>query len=91
MSELNLKEILQNAGIVGAGGAGFPTYMKLAPGADTLCINCAECEPLMYTDYMLMQEEMDKIVKGAQMVMEAPGISRTLIAIKDSHSCFTDQ
>ena len=83
MSELNLKEILQNAGIVGAGGAGFPTYMKLAPGADTLCINCAECEPLMYTDYMLMQEEMDKITKGAQMVMEATGISRTLVAIKE--------
>ena len=83
MSELNLKDILQNAGIVGAGGAGFPSYMKLASGADTLCINCAECEPLMYTDYMLMQEEMDKIVKGAQMVMEFTGISRTLVAIKE--------
>lgn len=83
MSKIDLKEILQNAGIVGAGGAGFPSYMKLAEGADTLCINCAECEPLMYTDYMLMQEEMDKIVKGAMLVMDYTGISRTLIAIKE--------
>ena len=83
MSKIDLKEILQKAGIVGAGGAGFPSYMKLAEGADTLCINCAECEPLMYTDYMLMQEEMDKIVKGAMLVMDYTGISITLIAIKE--------
>jgi len=78
-----LKSIIQNAGVVGAGGAGFPSYMTLSEGADTLCINCAECEPLMYTDYMLMQEEMAKIVGGAEIVMDAAGISRTLIAIKE--------
>ena len=60
---------MQNSSIVGAGGAGFPSFGKLADGADILCINCAECEPLMYTDYMLMREEMSKIVEGAQAVM----------------------
>ena len=44
---MELKEIMREAGIVGAGGAGFPSYMKLAPGADTLLINGAECEPLL--------------------------------------------
>ena len=56
----DLKSIIKNAGIVGAGGAGFPSYAKLNDGADILVINCAECEPLMYTDYMLMREEMSK-------------------------------
>ncbi len=83
MLQTELKSLLQNAGIVGAGGAGFPSYMKLADGADLLCINCAECEPLMYTDYMLMQEEMAKIVEGSQIVMEATGIKHTYIAIKE--------
>ncbi len=83
MLQAELKTLLQNSGIVGAGGAGFPSYMKLADGADILCINCAECEPLMYTDYMLMQEEMAKIVEGSQIVMEATGIKHTYIAIKE--------
>ena len=42
-----LKKILTDAGCVGAGGAGFPTAVKLADGADTLMINAAECEPLL--------------------------------------------
>ena len=73
---------MQNAGIVGAGGAGFPSFAKLADGADTLCINCAECEPLMYTDYMLMREEMSKIVEGSQIIMERTPINHTYISIK---------
>ncbi len=83
MSEFNLKSIMQNASIVGAGGAGFPSFAKLADGADTLCINCAECEPLMYTDYMLMRDEMPRIVEGAQIVMEATGIRHTFISVKE--------
>ena len=55
---MDLKEIMKNAGIVGAGGAGFPSYAKLADGADTLVVNGAECEPLLYTDYVLLKKEM---------------------------------
>ena len=47
---MNLKELMREAGIVGGGGAGFPSYAKLADGADILVINGAECEPLLYTD-----------------------------------------
>ena len=83
MAEFDLKSLMQNSSIVGAGGAGFPSFGKLADGADILCINCAECEPLMYTDYMLMREEMSKIVEGAQAVMAYTGIKHTYVAIKE--------
>lgn len=83
MSQTNLKEIMQSNSIVGAGGAGFPSYAKLADGADLLVINCAECEPLMYTDYMLMREEMAKIAEGAKIIMSETGIKHTYVSIKE--------
>ena len=83
--EINeLKSILQTAGIVGAGGATFPTYMKLAPGADMLLINAAECEPLLYTDLTLMELYLDKALSGIRTVMDALGISRAMIGVKES-------
>lgn len=83
MSLDELKKIMQDHSIVGAGGAGFPSYAKLSAGAELLVINCAECEPLIYTDFMLMREKMDKIVGGAQIVMEKTGIKHTYISIKE--------
>ena len=80
MSEL--KSIMQNAAIVGAGGAGFPSFAKLADGADTLVINCAECEPLMYTDYMIMREEMSKMVEGAQIIINETTIKHAYVSLK---------
>ena len=77
-----VKETIRSAAVVGAGGAGFPAYAKLAEGADTLLINASECEPLLETDYMLMREHMDKIVDGAALVMECAGIARTLLCLK---------
>ena len=82
MSITEIKALLQNAGIVGAGGAGFPTYAKLSNEADLLCVNCSECEPLMYTDFILNREEMAKIVKGAELIMAATNIKHTYLAIK---------
>jgi len=83
MSIDKLRSIMQEHSIVGAGGAGFPSYAKLAEGAELLVINCAECEPLIYTDFMLMREKMPKIVGGAQIVMEELGIKHTYISIKE--------
>ncbi|MBQ8408263.1 MAG: 4Fe-4S dicluster domain-containing protein [Clostridia bacterium] len=83
MSLDELRKIMQDHSIVGAGGAGFPSYAKLAEGAELLVINCAECEPLIYTDFMLMREKMDKIVGGAQIVMEKTGMKHTYISIKE--------
>lgn len=80
---MDLKELLKEAGIVGAGGAGFPTYAKLADGADTLVVNGAECEPLLYTDYILLQREMATVLSGIQAVLEYAKIPRALLCVKE--------
>ena len=83
--ELNeLKRLIQDAGIVGAGGAGFPTFAKLAEGADTLLVNAVECEPLLYTDYTLMHERMPRVIEGLVALLEALGAARCLIGIKQA-------
>ncbi|MBE7086605.1 MAG: NADH-quinone oxidoreductase subunit J [Clostridiales bacterium] len=80
---MELKEIMKEAGIVGAGGAGFPSYAKLADGADTLVVNGAECEPLLYTDYVLLQKEMPMVLFGINVVLEYAKIPRALLCIKE--------
>ncbi len=80
---MNLKEIMKEAGIVGAGGAGFPSYAKLADGADTLVINGAECEPLLYTDYVLLHKEMPTVLSGIAAVLEFAKIPRALLCVKE--------
>lgn len=75
--------MIKEAGIVGAGGAGFPSYAKLADGADTLVINGAECEPLLYTDYILLQKELPMVLSGIQSVLEYAGIERALLCVKE--------
>jgi len=80
---MNLKEIMKEAGIVGAGGAGFPSYAKLADGADTLVINGAECEPLLYTDYVLLHKELPMVLAGIQSVLEYANIPRALLCVKE--------
>ncbi len=79
----DLKQLLKDNGVVGAGGAGFPSYCKLAEGADTLLINAVECEPLLYTSYTLIQERVRDIVIGMRAVMEYAKIPRGLLAVKD--------
>ena len=78
-----LKNLMQNSGILGGGGAGFPSYAKLAEGADLLVINGAECEPLLYTDYILLKDEMSLVLSGISTVLSSTGIPKALIAIKN--------
>ncbi len=80
---MELKELMKEAGIVGAGGAGFPSYAKLADGADTLVVNGAECEPLLYTDYILLQKEMPMVLAGIKAVLEYANIPRALLCVKE--------
>lgn len=82
---MEVKEIFKQAGIVGAGGAGFPSYAKLADGADTLVINGAECEPLLYTDYVLLQKELPTVLAGIRAVLDDTEIPRALLCVK-SHT-----
>lgn len=80
---MELKELMREAGIVGAGGAGFPSYAKLADGADTLVINGAECEPLLYTDLVILQKEMPLVLLGIQSVLDYAKIPQALLCVKD--------
>ncbi len=77
-----LIQLMKDTGLVGDGGAGFPSYAKLAEGADTLLVNGSECEPLLYTDYILMTREMPMILAGIQSVIWELNIPRALFCIK---------
>ncbi len=79
----DLKTKLQQNGVVGAGGAGFPSYGKLAEGASILLINAIECEPLSYTDFVLLREKLYDIAAGMRVVMDAAGIPTGILAVKD--------
>ena len=82
---MELKELFRNAGIIGAGGAGFPSYAKLAEGADTLLVNGAECEPLLYTDYVILKRELDTVLTGIEEILSESPIKKAYICIK-SHT-----
>ena len=78
----NLKEILQKNGVVGAGGAGFPTYAKLSGGIDTVILNCAECEPLLKLHRQLLEEYTSEILTALDEILFATGAQRGIIAVK---------
>ena len=80
---MDLKNLMKECGIVGAGGAGFPSYAKLADGADTLVVNGSECEPLLYTDYIILKREMPLVLEGVRAVVEYCKISRAILSVKE--------
>ncbi len=77
---------VKDAGIVGLGGAGFPTHVKLNPPpsakVDTLVLNGAECEPYLTTDHRLMLEHPDVVVEGAKIILKILGIKRCIIGVE---------
>lgn len=77
-------KLVQSAGIVGLGGAGFPTFVKYMPqnNADLVIINAAECEPYITADYMQILTVADKLIRGIAYIMKANGATRGVIAIK---------
>ena len=83
-----LRERIRSAGIVGLGGAAFPTSVKLNPGPDnpihTLVINGAECEPFITCDDMLMRAQADRIVAGISILRYLTGAEKCLIGIEDN-------
>lgn len=74
--------LVRQAGVVGAGGAGFPTHVKIASKAEVVIINGAECEPLLRVDQQLMAAEAQKVVRGLEAVMSATGAATGIIALK---------
>jgi len=86
LSREELLEAVKRAGIVGIGGAGFPTHVKLSPPSeakvDTLILNGAECEPYLTTDHRLMLEHSREIVEGAKIILTILGINTCHIGIE---------
>ena len=79
---MSIVDQVRAAGIVGAGGAGFPTHVKLNGKAEVVIANGAECEPLLRCDQLLMQRCAERVVRGMELAMEATGAARGVIATK---------
>lgn len=79
---------IKNAGVVGLGGAGFPTHVKLNTPKDVtidhILVNAAECEPYLTTDYRLMLEQTEKLVKGLQIMLQVHPKAKGVIGIEDN-------
>lgn len=86
MDILELSSILRDNGIVGAGGAGFPTYAKLSKDADTIILNCAECEPLLKLHRQLLKEHCYEILKAFSMMADAVEAEKAIIGIKEEYA-----
>ncbi|MBN2508023.1 MAG: 4Fe-4S dicluster domain-containing protein [Verrucomicrobia bacterium] len=79
---MSLADKVREAGVVGAGGGGFPTHVKLAARADTLIANGAECEPLLHKDAVIMESSAAELVEGMRLAMEAVGAKEAVVGIK---------
>jgi len=76
---------VQDAGIVGAGGAGFPTHVKLNSQCDIVIINGAECEPLLRVDQQLMEFYSEEVVTGLKIAMRVTGAKKGVIGLKGKY------
>lgn len=85
MNITELKTLLREGGVVGAGGAGFPAYAKLDERADTLILNCAECEPLLKLHQQLLEQYAEEILSAFDMIAKTVGATSVIIGIKKSY------
>jgi len=79
---MTLAEHVKRAGVVGAGGGGFPTHVKLSGRADTVIANGAECEPLLHKDAACLEHAAAAVVEGVRLSMQAVGAERGYVAVK---------
>ncbi len=88
MSKQEIIECVKEAGIVGMGGAGFPTHVKLSPKEpekiEYVITNCAECEPYLTSDYRRMIEEPEKLVQGLKISLALFDNARGILAVEDN-------
>lgn len=83
--ERDIVEAIRAAGIVGAGGAGFPTHIKLSAKVDRVLANGASCEPLLMSDPYLMEHEPERVLRGLQLAMTATGAGKGTVCLKAKH------
>lgn len=80
-----LKVVLRDGGVVGAGGAGFPSYAKLDDRADTIILNCAECEPLLKLHRQVLEKYAEDILRTLDLIAKTVGASSVIVAVKRSY------
>ncbi|CUX70214.1 Electron transport complex protein RnfC [Clostridium sp. C105KSO15] len=88
LSKEEIRNIVKEAGVVGLGGAGFPTHVKLTPKdeskIDTIIVNGAECEPYLTSDYRMMLEEPESIIKGLNIILQLFDNAKGVIGIESN-------
>jgi Na+-translocating ferredoxin:NAD+ oxidoreductase RnfC subunit len=82
---MDIIDQVKKAGVVGAGGAGFPTWKKISAPAKVVIANGSECEPLLRVDQQLMTLHAGEIVEGMKLVMQSTGAGRGIIALKEKY------
>lgn len=85
MNLTELGKLYREAGIVGAGGAGFPTYAKLTDKADTILLNCAECEPLLRLHRQLLKFHAEEIIEAFDLTRKTMGAKQGIVCIKSHY------
>ncbi|MCG8530850.1 MAG: 4Fe-4S dicluster domain-containing protein [Desulfovibrionales bacterium] len=83
---MSLIDSVREAGVIGAGGAGFPTHVKLSAQAEYILLNGAECEPLLRVDQQLMAQYPDEIIKGFAAAGKAVDAQHAYLCIKAKHA-----
>jgi len=91
MDKKTILKKIRDAGVIGAGGAGFPTYKKLEAGVEHIIANGAECEPLLYKDREVMLQEPEALLRGLQIMKELTGASKVTIALKEKNRAVADK
>lgn len=88
MTKDEIKKKISDAGVVGMGGAGFPTHVKLSPKEpekiDYIIANCAECEPYITADYRRMLENTEDLISGMRVVLQLFDHAKGIFAIEDN-------
>lgn len=82
---MELVQVIKDSGIVGAGGAGFPSHVKLSAKAEYVILNGAECEPLLRVDQQLIEIFADEIINGLEYIVKSTDAKKAFIAIKGKH------
>ena len=89
LSPEQIIQAVQDCGMVGQGGAAFPSHVKLKPPqgkhVDTLVVNGCECEPYLTCDHRIMLEQTGDVIAGARLIMRALGVDRAMIGIEDNN------
>ncbi|HCB2603248.1 TPA: SLBB domain-containing protein [Citrobacter koseri] len=80
-----IRDRVRAAGVVGAGGAGFPAHIKLQAQVEIFLVNAAECEPMLKVDQQLMAQQPARLIRGVQYAMKATGAREGIIALKEKY------